>query len=207
MKKNVLAGHKDQLLPFNLQYFADGVESEEGDNSSKIDEATQKLIESESDRKLQKALEKKEAEWKAAKEKEIAEKVAAAKRDAEEYAKMTEKERKESEFQKRLKELEERERKLNEYNLKIEIEKELKEVDLPVAFSGALIKLEDNEAIKKAIGEIETEFKAAVQEEVKKTLRQETPGDSHHKGSGINPYAKERNDKESQKLSAPDLWA
>ncbi|SDB96527.1 capsid assembly scaffolding protein Gp46 family protein [Shouchella lonarensis] len=173
-----------------------------------VDETTQKLIEAESDRKFNELLEKKKSEWEAAKQKEVDEKVAAAKRDAEQYAKMTEKERAESELQKRLKALEERERKLNERDLKIEIEKELKEAELPPAFSKALIKLEDNEAIKQTIAEIKTEFAAAVQKQVQKALRQETPEDNYSKtDDSINNYAKERNEKEAKKLDVPNPWA
>ncbi|MGM0853082.1 MAG: DUF4355 domain-containing protein [Bacillota bacterium] len=175
-------------LKLDLQYFADGgegggdgegqrVEGElagQGEGSKKLElsaEELQKKIEAESDRKLAKALEKKQKEW----DTQLDQRIADAKKDAEQYAKMTQKEREDAEFKMRLEELDKRERELNTKQLRSEVETDLKDEGLPAAFSESLIKLEDNEKIKEAVTSIKKEFDAAVNNAVKEKLRQDPP--------------------------------
>jgi Domain of unknown function (DUF4355) len=182
---------KKQLEPlkFDLQFFADGGEASgenggqgpgEGEDSGKgegneklelTQEELQKKVEAESDRKLAKALEKKQKEWEA----QLDQRIADAKKDAEQYAKMTQKEREDAEYKKRLEALDKRERELNSKQLRSEVEADLKDEGLPAAFAESLIKLEDNEKIKEAVSSIKKEFYAAVNNAVKEKLRQDPP--------------------------------
>jgi hypothetical protein len=173
-------------LRLDLQYFADGGESGEGQGNGEgegsgqgeenkkfelTQEELQKKVEAESDRKLAKALEKKQKEW----ESQLEQRVADAKKDAEQYAKMTQKEREDAEFKKRLEALDKRERELNTKQLRSEVEADLKDEGLPAAFADSLIKLEDNEKIKEAVSSIKKEFDDAVNNAVKEKLRQDPP--------------------------------
>ncbi len=179
------AAFKKQFEPLklNLQYFSEpndppkdpqNPDDPPSDPPAKIElsaEELQKKIEAESDRKLAKALEKKQKEW----EEQLDQKIADAKKDAEQYAKMTQKEREDAEFKKRLEALDKRERELNTKQLCSEVETDLKDEGLPAAFAESLIMLEDNEKIKEAVSSIKKEFDAAVNNAVKEKLRQDPP--------------------------------
>jgi hypothetical protein len=170
-------------LKLDLQFFAEPNEPPADppnpndppkDAPAKIElsgEELQKKIEAESDRKLAKALEKKQKEW----EDQLDQRIADAKKDAEQYAKMTHKEREDAEYKKRLEALDKRERELNTKQLRSEVETDLKDEGLPAAFADSLIKLEDNEKIKEALSSIKKEFDAAVNNAVKEKLRQDPP--------------------------------
>ncbi|MGF2617739.1 DUF4355 domain-containing protein [Rossellomorea aquimaris] len=176
---------KKQLEPLklNLQYFAEpndppadppNPDDPPSDPPAKVEltpEELQKKVEAESDRKLAKALEKKQKEWEA----QLQQRIADAKKDAEQYAKMTQKEREDAEFKKRLEALDKRERELNTKQLRSEVESDLKTEGLPAAFADSLIKLEDNEKIKEAVASIKKEFDEAVNNAVKEKLRQDPP--------------------------------
>jgi hypothetical protein len=179
------AAFKKQFEPLklDLQYFAEPNEppadppnpdNPPSDPPAKIElsaEELQKKIEAESDRKLAKALEKKQKEW----EEQLDQRIADAKKDAEQYAKMTQKEREDAEYKKRLEALDKRERELNTKQLRSEVETDLKDEGLPAAFAESLIKLEDNEEIKEAVSSIKKEFDTAVNNAVKEKLRQDPP--------------------------------
>jgi hypothetical protein len=179
------AAFKKQLAPLklDLQYFSEpndppadpqNPDDPPNDPPAKVElsaEELQKKIEAESDRKLAKALEKKQKEW----ESQLDLRIADAKKDAEQYAKMTQKEREDAEYKKRLEELDKRERELNTKQLRSDVEADLKDKGLPAVFSESLIKLEDNEKIKEAVTSIKKEFDAAVNNAVKEKLRQDPP--------------------------------
>jgi hypothetical protein len=179
------AAFKKQFEPLklDLQYFAEpndppsdppNPDNPPSDPPAKIElsaKELQKKIEAESDRKLAKALEKKQKEW----EEQLDQRIADAKKDAEQYAKMTQKEREDAEYKKRLEALDKRERELNTKQLRSEVETDLKDEGLPAAFADSLIKLEDNEKIKEAVSSIKEEFDAAVNNAVKEKLRQDPP--------------------------------
>lgn len=169
---------------FSLQTFADGdpeegsqQTEEENDFTGLSSEEIAKKIESESDRKLAKAMEKKQAEFDDLLEQKLEE----AKATAAEYAKMTEKEKQQREFEDRQKDLNDREKKLNNRLLLMEIESDLKENDLPKSLGETLVHLGDNQKIKEVIADIKSDFDEAVNEAVKKELRQSTP----NTGGGI----------------------
>ncbi|HLR66766.1 MAG TPA: DUF4355 domain-containing protein [Virgibacillus sp.] len=194
---------KYKVLPLNLQFFAEegggGKErdpqgepnpdqKDDGKKSIQLtEEELKKKIEAESDRKLASALEKKEREW----EQQLEKKIQDARKDAEEYAKMTQQERQEADYKKRLKKLEERERELNNRELLVQIESDLEEKELPKAFAKSLLTVQDNEKIKESIGEIKQAFDNAVNERVKKALRQDTPSASSENVVSNNPFSEE----------------
>lgn len=171
-----------ELLKLDLQFFAD--ETPPGDDTPPADDKTppedvtlsqvelDKKIEAEADRKLAKALEKKQVEWDA----KLEEKLNEAKKDAAAYAKMSEKEKEDAEYQKRVEKLEAREREINNRELLSEIESDLKDNELPVSFASSLLLIGDNEKIKEAVTGIKEDFDEAVAQKVKESLRQDTPG-------------------------------
>lgn len=194
---------KYKVLPLNLQFFAEeGGGGKERDPQGEpnpdqkddgkefiqlTEEELKKKIEAESDRKLASALEKKKREW----EQQLEKKIQDARKDAEEYAKMTQQERQEADYKKRLKKLEERERELNNRELLVQIESDLEEKELPKAFAKSLLTVQDNEKIKESIGEIKQAFDNAVNERVKKALRQDTPSASSENVVSNNPFSEE----------------
>lgn len=171
---------KPELLKLNIQFFADKGEGDPSEGKDKdappedvtlTQEELDKKIEAEADRKLAKALDKKQAEWDAKLEKKLAEE----RKSAEEYAKLTAKEKEDADYKKRLSELDKREQELNSKQLLSQIETDLKESNLPVSFATSLLSIGKSEQIKEAITGIKKDFDAAVAEQVKVALRQETP--------------------------------
>lgn len=165
---------KNKWLPLNIQFFADPVDPVDPTPPEDItltQAELDKKIEAEADRKLAKALEKKQAEWQT----QLDEKLAAERKTAEEYAKMTAKEKEDAAYKSRLSELEKREQELNKRQLLTQVEADLKDNSLPVSFASSLLTVGDNEQIKEAINAIKKDFDEAVNEAVKGKLRQETP--------------------------------
>lgn len=166
---------KNKWLTLDIQTFAEG-DTDTGEETPPEDvtltqEELDKKIEAESDRKLQRALEKKQAEW----ESQLAEKLEAERKSAAEYAKMTEKEKEDAQLKKRLEELEKREKEINRRELLTQIESDLKENDLPLSFAPSLLTVEDNEQIKKTIASIKKDFTDAVDAAVKDKLKGTSP--------------------------------
>lgn len=165
---------KNKWLPLNIQFFSEEPSADPVDPPEDVtltQEELDKKIEAESDRKLAKALEKKQAEWDA----KLTEKLEAERKSAEEYAKLTAKEKEDADYKKRVSELEKREQELNNRQLLSQIESDLKENSLPVSFAPSLLTVGDNEQIKEAITAIKKDFDDAVNAAVKGKLRQDTP--------------------------------
>ena len=192
----------ENILPYklNLQFFAEG----EGDNPGADNnpsgegeegkpevleltpEELQKKIESESDRKLAKVLERKQKEW----EKQFQEKLEQEKKEAERLAKLSERERKEEELRKREEELQERLRQLELKELKADAIADLNNKGLPTEFANFL--LADNaEKTLENINNFKHAFDKAVNEAVKEKLRQDTPPAGGGQISNKNPFSKE----------------
>lgn len=173
-------------LPLNIQFFAEPPANpvEPPADPAPPEDVTltqaelDKKIEAEADRKLAKALEKKQAEWQS----QLEEKLAAERKTAEEYAKMTAKEKEDAAYKSKLSELEKREQEINKRELLTQVEADLKDNSLPVSFASSLLTVGDNEQIKEAINAIKKDFDEAVNEAVKGKLRQDTPP----AGGGIN---------------------
>ncbi|MEN2467950.1 DUF4355 domain-containing protein [Ornithinibacillus sp. JPR2-1] len=221
--KNVIDS-KNLMFPeplrLNLQFFADGGDGEgsgdEGTDSGGEGEGTdqqekveltaeelQKKIESESDRKLAKALEKKQKEW----EEKQQEAIQKALEEKERLSKLSEKERKEEEMSKREKELAAREAEIERKQLKADAITDLTGKGLPSSFADFL--LADNaENTLENINNFKKAFDEAVNAAVKEKLRQDTPpGGGGGTGKGTNTIAQLRNQKDKQQNKAPDIWA
>ena len=133
-------------------------------------EELQKKIESESDKKLEKALQTARSKW----EKEFQEKLEQEKKEAERLAKLSEKERKEEELTKREQELENRLKELERKELKTDAVADLKDKGLPVELADTLL-AENAEKTLENINNLKKVFDEAVNNAVKEKLRQETP--------------------------------
>lgn len=215
MKEELLKSTK-QLLKMNLQTFADSVDTPPADNppadeSPKDDEPItltskelQSKLDSEAEARVAKVLAKKQAEWKAQTAKELEK----AKSDAEEYAKMTEQQKKDVEYQKKLDALSAKEKEINDRELLTSIKTDLQENKLPLGFAEPLLSIQDNEKIKETIDQIKKEFDEAVSERVKESLRQDTPNNgSSTTKSTVNEFAKRRNEQKKQTTQGPNPWA
>lgn len=169
-------------LKLNLQHFAEdnpndpegkGKQSgnDQGDDDKEIFELTQSELDSQKHKAVNKALANQEKKF----EQRLKEAVENARSEAESYAKLTEKEKKDKEFEEREQALAEKEKKFRLRELKADVESDLKEKGLPTSFAQSLIHLEDNEQINDVVNSIKEDFDKAVQEQVKEATRQSTP--------------------------------
>lgn len=179
---------KNEFLKLNLQHFADSEDSEgepntnnndksgnDDDPNQQKDEGNEGYSQSELDSAIGKAVEKALSKKEKQHQKQLEDAVEEARKDAESYAKLTEKEKRDKELEKRENQLKERERELNLRHLKSDVEADLKDNNLPTTFADTLILIEDNDKIKESIQSIKKEFDAAVKEQVKEATRQATP--------------------------------
>ena len=169
-------------LKLNLQHFAEdnpndpegkGKQSgnDQGDDDKEIFELTQSELDSQKHKAVNKALANQEKKF----EQRLKEAVENARSEAESYAKLTEKEKKDKEFEKREQALAEKEKEFRLRELKADVENDLKDKGLPTSFAESLIHLEDNEQINEVVNAIKEDFDRAVQEQVKEATRQSTP--------------------------------
>lgn len=169
-------------LKLNLQHFAEDNPNDpegkdkqsgndQGDDDKKIFELTQSELDSQKHKAVNKALANQEKKF----EQRLKEAVENARSEAESYAKLTEKEKKDKEFEKREQALAEKEKEFKLRELKSDVESDLKEKGLPTSFAQSLIHLEDNEQINDVVNSIKEDFDKAVQEQVKEATRQSTP--------------------------------
>lgn len=190
--------NKHKFLPFDLQFFAEGGEGEGagtgdsgegGQESEKVEltaEELQKKIESESDKKLEKALKTAREKW----QQEFQEKLEQEKKEAERLAKLSEKERKEEELSKREQEVADREAKLKQKELKADAVSVLADKTLPASFADFLL-ADDAEKTLENINNFKAAFDSAVNEAVKEKLRQDTPKAGGGSITTKNPFSKE----------------
>jgi len=172
-------------LKLNLQFFADGEDNPQdqdtGDSGEvEVEEVTlsteelQKKIESESDRKLAKVLEKKQKEWQEKQEQAIQE----ALERHERLSKLSEKERKEQELSEKEKELQKRIAEIERKELKADAVADLSEKGFPSEYNGFLADILLAENAEKTLEKI-NKFKEMTDkmfnQMVKEHLRQETP--------------------------------
>ena len=169
-------------LKLNLQHFAEdnpndpvGKDKQSGndqeDDDKEIFELTQSELDSQKHKAVNKALANQEKKF----EQRLKEAVENARSEAESYAMLTEKEKKDKEFEKREQALAEKEKEFKLRELKADVESDLKEKGLPTSFAQSLIHLEDNEQINDVVNSIKEDFDRAVQEQVKEATRQSTP--------------------------------
>ena len=169
-------------LKLNLQHFAEDNPNDpegkdkqsgndQGDDDKKFFELTQSELDSQKHKAVNKALANQEKKF----EQRLKEAVENARSEAESYAKLTEKEKKDKEIEKREQALAEKEKEFKLRELKADVESDLKETGLPTSFAQSLIHLEDNEQINDVVNSIKEDFDKAVQEQVKEATRQSTP--------------------------------
>ena len=167
-------------LNLNLQFFADNDEGEPGQSNDKKSENNsgqeqETYTRSEVDSQISKAVETALSKRDRKHQQELDKAREEAKKEAESYAKLTEKEKKDKEIEKREQALAEKEKEFKLRELKADVESDLKEKGLPTSFAQSLIHLEDNEQINEVVNSIKEDFDRAVQEQVKEATRQSTP--------------------------------
>ena len=167
-------------MKLNLQFFADNDEGEPGQSNDKKSENNsgqeqETYTRSEVDSQISKAVETALSKRDRKHQQELDKAREEAKKEAESYAKLTEKEKKDKEIEKREQALAEKEKEFKLRELKADVESDLKEKGLPTSFAQSLIHLEDNEQINEVVNSIKEDFDRAVQEQVKEATRQSTP--------------------------------
>lgn len=169
-------------LKLNLQHFAEDdsnnnqeteetKENSQNSDDKKVFELTQSELDSQKHKAVNTALANQEKKF----EQRLKEAVENARSEGESYAKLTEKEKKDKEFEKREQALAEKEKEFRLRELKADVENDLKDKGLPTSFAESLIHLEDNEKINEVVNAIKEDFDRAVQEQVKEATRQSTP--------------------------------
>lgn len=167
-------------LNLNLQFFADNDEGEPGQSNvdkpeNNSDQEQETYTRSEVDSQISKAVETALSKRDRKHQQELDKAREEAKKEAESYAKLTEKEKKDKEIEKREQALAEKEKEFKLRELKADVESDLKEKGLPTSFAESLIHLEDNEQINDVVNSIKEDFDKSVQEQVKEATRQSTP--------------------------------
>lgn len=169
-------------LKLNLQHFAEDdsnnnqeteetKENSQNSDDKKVFELTQSELDSQKHKAVNTALANQEKKF----EQRLKEAVKNARSEGESYAKLTEKEKKDKEFEEREQALAEKEKEFKLRELKADVENDLKDKGLPTSFAESLIHLEDNEKINEVVNAIKEDFDRAVQEQVKEATRQSTP--------------------------------
>jgi len=182
-------------LPLNLQFFAEDSTDEDNqiddkqDDDEHDDNQDKTFTQSEVDSQISKAVDKALKNQQSKLEEQMQEKIEQERNEAAEYAKLTQKEKEEADYNKRLEALEKREKELNDRQLLNQIESDLKENSLPTSFAQSLLTIQDNGKIKDAITNIKEEFDSAVNEQVNSRLRQDTPSEGT-KATESDPFAK-----------------
>lgn len=196
---------KDDLYKLNLQFFAenegdsentneDDNKESENDNDSKQETYTKNEVDSAISKAVDSALKKRERKH----QQDLENAREEARKKAESYAKLTEKEKRDKEIEEREQALAEKEKEFKLRELKSDVESDLKEKKLPTSFAASLIHLEDVEKINEVVKEIKVDFDNAVQEQVKEVTRQSTPnnqsssfGSYKESGKSIQELARE----------------
>lgn len=147
----------------------------EADNAAEKIELTQRELDSkidaEADRRMDKVLSKKQAEW----DKELQKRLAEAENKGAEYAKMTAAEKAEADFKQRMDALEQREQAIKQRELSASVASDLAEQGLPVELADNLTAIGDPAAIKEWVSTIKDTISTAVNEQVKERLNTGKP--------------------------------
>lgn len=110
-------------------------------------------------------------------DKEVEKRIEQERKDAESLAKLTEKEREAAKLDKQAQQLEKREQELLNKELRADAIDNLIEKDLPKEFADFVVS-GDSETTLENINAVKSAFDKAVNERVKQSVRQETPGAS-----------------------------
>ena len=153
------------------------VEGQEQDQQQEVKTFTQedidnmqkdweKKLQAETDRRVNQALEKKQAEFQ--------QKLESEKSEAQRLASMSAEEKKQEELSKKEKELAERESKIKRLELESQTKTEMATQGLPVEFT-SYVMADDAETIKANIGEFKTAWEQAIEKAVEDKLKGHTP--------------------------------
>lgn len=145
------------------------------DGAAEILEFTQQEFQSkldaEADKRVDKVLSKKQAEW----DQELQRRLAEAENKGAEYAKMTAAEKAQADLQQRTEELERREQAIKQRELSASVASDLAEQGLPVELADNLTAIGDPAAIKEWVSTIKDTISTAVNEQVKERLNTGKP--------------------------------
>ena len=183
---------KRNMLPMNLQFFADGDEGDAsngddaGEESSNEDEFEAPASKSELDSIIGKAVNTALANAKKKSQKEIDDAIQEALKKEKDYSKLSESERKEKEIDDREQALADREAQADYKELLAQVATDLASKKLPGEFAEMLAVQGDNEKSLNNVKQFEKTFNEAVAEQVKVSLRQKTPGFSGGSTSSTN---------------------
>ena len=169
------------LLKMNLQLLAEDTGAGEGggnnppeenkpESKTYTDEELQKLIQSESDKRVTQAMKTAEQKW----QKEYDKKLEDEKSEAEKLAKMSAEERAKAEFEKEKKKFDDERAKFNRDRLELETAKELGKQGLDVEFSSFLMG-ENAESTNENIKLFNEKFDSAVENAATERLKGKTP--------------------------------
>lgn len=131
----------------------------------------QAKLDAEADKRVEKVLSKKQAEW----EKQLQDRLAEAENKGAEYAKMTAAEKAEADLQQRMEALEQREQAIKQRELSASVASDLAEQGLPVELADNLTAIGDPAAIKEWVSTIKDTISTAVNEQVKERLNTGKP--------------------------------
>lgn len=149
-------------------------ESNQNDNTEKTytQEEVQQLLQQEADRRVTSALKKQ------------AEKFEREKAESEKLRDMNDQQRKEYEYEKKVKELEQKEREFTLVQNKLSASKVMAERGLPVSFVDYIV-AEDAETMMSNINSFEIQWKAAVSDAVSARIAQPAPKGSNVQQTGL----------------------
>lgn len=182
---------KKKGIPLNLQMFAEDSETEEEE-----EEEEKKYT----DEEVNEIVKKKFAKWKKDQDEQI--------KEAAEYSKLNEDEKKDHELTKLQEKIAEYERKEEFSKMSQEVTKQLaeKEITLTDTLVDMLVR-EDAESTKETVDTFIKEFNKNVEAAVKKALAGKTPGVSvASKKEEVNLYAKQRNEREKINNKIKSNW-
>lgn len=201
-----------ELLKLDLQHFgADEdvqVTVEETPKNDKIEVTAEELakqIESESDRKLQSALDKKQKEW----AEETENKIKTAIKEQQRLSQLSDEEAFSEKLKQREQDLETKEKELKQLEMLSEARADLKSKGLPETFAELLVDKDAQSTLEK-IKEFKTNFDDAVNEAVKEKVRQVTPPSNGKGGASktvADSFAEARNKAKQDEKKAPNPWA
>ena len=197
---------KRKGIPLNLQLFASDSEVEKTEDSNADQEETKETEAKEEEKKytdeeVNEIIKKKLAKWKKDQEKKT--------KEAEEYSKLNDDEKKDHTINALQEKLDEYEKKEEFSKMAKEVTKQLSEKD--ITLTEALVNMlvrEDAESTKETVDDFIEEFNKSVAAAVKKALAGKTPGVTvtGTQKEDVNPYAKQRNEREKINHDIKSNW-
>jgi Domain of unknown function (DUF4355) len=153
---------------------------EQGETKTYSEEEVQQLIQSETDRKVTKALDTAKSKW----QEEYEAKLQHEKSEAEKLAKLSESERMQLEFDKQKQDFEEQRKQFMREKLELQTIKELSAIGLPTDFSKFVI-ADTADEIQSNIADFKQEWEAAIEKAVNEKLQGTTPKTATKQGAAV----------------------